>query len=81
MTELNESKKIFKEYYQILDKANQIKKETDISQRSLMIEYMQLAESFEKLLTTSVRIAKMGDKAQQKLLKFKELMDTLKNFE
>lgn len=81
MPELDKSKQVFKEYYELLDKTNEIKKNPEISQRATMIAYMQLVEGFEKLLKTSVRIAKMGDKAQMKLFRYKELMDTLRNFE
>ena len=81
MTELDESKQVFKEYYELLDKANKTKSNLEMPQRAIMVEYMQLAEGFEKLLKTSVRIAKMGDKAQAKLFRYKELMDTLRNFE
>jgi len=81
MQELDESKQVFSEYYELLEKAERIKGNTEIPQRALMIEYMQLVEGFEKLLKTSVRIAKMGDKAQKKLFKYKELMDTLRDFE
>ena len=81
MAELDESKQVFKEYFELLDKVNEIKKNSEIPQRAIIIEYMKLAEGFEKLLKTSVRIAKMGDKAQAKLFRYKELMDTLRNFE
>lgn len=81
MTELDESKQVFGEYYELLEKANSIKSNPDMPQRAIMIEYMQLAEGFEKLLKTSVRIARMGDKAQAKLFRYKELMDTLRNFD
>jgi hypothetical protein len=81
MQELDESKQVFREYYELLEKAAGIKGNSEIPERTLMVEYMKLAEGFEKLLKTSVRIAKMGDKAQKKLFKYKELMDTLRNFE
>ena len=81
MEELDESKQVFKEYYEMLDKANEIKNNPEMPQRAIMIEYMKLTEGFEKLLKTSVRISKMGDKAQKKLFKYKELMDTLRNFD
>ena len=81
MSELDESKQVFKEYYELLDKANEVKSNPEMPQRAVMIAYMQLAEGFEKLLKTSVRISKMGDKAQMKLFRYKELMDTLRNFD
>jgi len=81
MEELNEAKQVFSEYYEMLEKANRVKNNPEMPQRAIMIEYMQLVEGFEKLLKTSVRIAKMGDRAQSKLLRYKELMDTLRNFD
>jgi hypothetical protein len=81
MSELDESKQVFKEYYTMLAKANEVKNNPEMPQRAIMIEYMKLTEGFEKLLKTSVRISKMGDKAQKKLFKYKELMDTLRNFD
>lgn len=76
-----ETKKVFLEYYIALDKANSIKENPSIPQTSLMIEYMQLVESYEKLLKTTVRISKLGDMAQNKLMKYKELIETLSNLE
>lgn len=78
---LNETEQIFSEYFEVLDKANEVKQNTSIPQTALMIQYMQLAESYEKLLKTSVRISKLGDKAQHKLMKYKELLETLRSLD
>ncbi len=78
---LNETEQIFSEYFEALNKANEVKQNTSIPQTALMIQYMQLAESYEKLLKTSVRVAKLGDKAQHKLMKYKELLDTFRNID
>ncbi|MFH0733157.1 MAG: hypothetical protein V1773_01715 [bacterium] len=76
---LDETEEIFTEHFKALDKAEKVKANPDIPQRALLIEYMQLTESFERLLKTTVRISKLGDKAQQKLIKYKELMDTMRD--
>jgi hypothetical protein len=80
-TPLDENEEIFTEYYDILNKAKELPKKGEQNSRIVLIEYMKLTESYEKLLKTAVRISRMGDKAQKKLLKFKELMDTLRNIE
>ncbi len=80
-TPLDENEEIFTEYFDILDKAKELPQKSGLDSRGILIEYMKLTESYEKLLKTSVRISRMGDKAQKKLLKFKELMDTLRNIE
>lgn len=75
--ELSEQEKIFLEDIEFIKKANHVAKQFNMEQAQLMIEYQMLKERYEKLLKTSIRIAKMGDKAQKKLLKFKELLNTL----
>ncbi len=78
---LDETEQIFTEFFAVLEKANQVKANQNMPAQAMMIAYMQLAESFENLLKTSVRIARLGDKAQKKLMKYKELMDTLRSLE
>ena len=80
-TTLDENEEIFTEYFDILGHAKEFPQKGEQNTRVILIEYMKLTESYEKLLKTSVRISRMGDKAQKKLLKFKELMDTLRNIE
>lgn len=75
--ELSEQEKIFREDLEFIKKANHVAKQYNMEQPQLMIEYKMLKERYEKLLKTAIRIAKMGDKAQKKLLKFKELLNTL----
>ncbi len=77
--QLDETEEIFIEYFEVLDKANEVKNNPELPQRALTIEYHKLTESFEKLLKTSVRISKLGDKAQKKLMKYKKLIDAFKN--
>ncbi len=79
--QLDENEEIFTEYFDILNKAKELPQKGEQNSRAILIEYMKLTESYEKLLKTAVRISRMGDKAQKKLLKFKELMDTLRNIE
>lgn len=80
-TPLDENEEIFTEYFDILNKAKELPQKGEQNSRVILVEYMKLTESYEKLLKTAVRISRMGDKAQKKLLKFKELMDTLRNIE
>lgn len=80
-SELSEQELIFKEDLDFLNKANHVAKQFNMEAGQLMIEYQMLKERYEKLLKTSIRIAKMGDRAQKKLIRFKELLNTLKNIE
>ena len=79
--ELSEQEKIFSEDIEFVKKANHVSKQFNMDSGQLMIEYQMLKERYEKLLKTSVRIAKMGDKAQKKLMKYKELLSTLKSID
>lgn len=78
---LDENEEIFTEYFDILNYSKEFPQKGEQNTRAILIEYMKLTESYEKLLKTAVRISRMGDKAQKKLLKYKELMDTLRNIE
>lgn len=76
---LDETEQTFKEDFDFLEKVKKIKNEKSIDPLMLMVEYRVLAEKYAKLLKNAVRISKMGDKAQKKLIKYKELMDTMRN--
>ncbi|MBV6511846.1 MAG: hypothetical protein FMNOHCHN_01332 [Ignavibacteriaceae bacterium] len=78
---LDESEKPFIEHFEMIEKAKAVSSSIPNDIRKLIVEYMKLTESYEKLLKTTIRISKMGDKAQKKLIKYKELMDTLRNIE
>jgi len=78
---LDENEQAFTEFYEFLDRAKAFPQKGEQNARAILIEYMMLAESYEKLLKTTVRMARMGDKAQKKLLKYKELLDTLRSIE
>ena len=78
---LDENEEIFKDYFTILENAKNYPAKGEQNSRAILVEYMKMTESFEKLLKTAVRISRMGDKAQKKLLKYKELMDTLRSIE
>jgi len=78
---LDENEEIFTDYFVVLNTAKNFPAKGEQNSRAILVEYMKLTESFEKLLKTAVRISRMGDKAQKKLLKYKELMDTLRNIE
>ncbi len=75
----DETEQTFKEDFAYLEKIKKVKANKDIDPLMLMIEYQVLAEKYNKLLKNAVRISKMGDKAQKKLIKYKELMDTMRN--
>jgi hypothetical protein len=81
MTEkiLDETEQTFADDFAFLEKVKRIKSQKDIDILVLTQEYNILAEKYGKLLKNAVRIAKNGDKAQKKLIKYKELMDTMRN--
>jgi len=76
---LDETEQSFKDDIAYLEKIKKVKGNKEIEPLMLMIEYQVLAEKYSKLLKNAIRIAKMGDKAQKKLIKYKELMDTMRN--
>lgn len=69
----------FKEEFAFLEKVNKIKADSTLNPMILKAEYGRLAEKYAQLLKNAVRIAKMGDKAQKKLIKYKDLLDTMRN--
>ncbi len=77
--QLDETEQTFKEDFAFLEKIKKIKANKNIDSLMLTIEYNVLADRYFKLLKNAVRIAKTGDKAQKKLLRYKELMDTMRN--
>ena len=81
MTEkiLDDTEQTFAEDFAFFEKVKKIKSQKDIDILVLTQEYNILAEKYGKLLKNAVRIAKNGDKAQKKLIKYKELMDTMRN--
>jgi hypothetical protein len=76
---LDETQQTFKEDYAFLEKIKKVKSKKDIDPLELTIEYNVLAEKYYKLLKNAVRIARNGDKTQKKLIKYKELIDTMRN--
>jgi hypothetical protein len=76
---LDETEQTFKDDIAFLDKIKSVKEKKEIDPVILMVEYQVLAEKYAKLLKQTIRIAKMGDKAQKKLIKYKELMDVMRN--
>lgn len=78
---LDETEQTFKDDFAFLERIKKIKGNKNIELIILHMEYQVLAEKYTKLLKNAVRIAKMGDKAQKKLLKYKDLMDTIRNID
>ncbi len=76
---LDETEQTFKDDYAFLERIKKVKAMKDIDPIIVMMEYNVLAEKYSKLLKNAVRISKTGDKAQKKLIKYKELMDTMRN--
>jgi hypothetical protein len=76
--EFDETEQTFKDEIAYLEKIKSIKEKKNIDPIILMVEYQVLAEKYTKLLKSTIRIAKMGDKAQKKLIKYKELINTLR---
>ena len=79
--ESNGSESTFVEHSEFLAQIKKVKETQGISQEMLMMEYLKLAEKYETLLKSASRVAKMGDMAQRKLLKFKELFDTMRDID
>jgi hypothetical protein len=77
--EFDQTEQTFKDEIAYLEKIKSVKEKKNIDPIILMVEYQVLAEKYGKLLKNAVRISKMGDKAQKKLIKYKELMDTMRN--
>jgi len=75
----DENEQVFEEHFEFLESTKNVTSNPDFPQRATMIAYIQLVEQYEKLLKTSVRISRLGDKAQKKLMKYKELLDTMRN--
>jgi hypothetical protein len=79
--ELDETEQTFKEYFDFLAKIEKVKSQPELNPVLLRAEYLFLADQFAKLLKDAVRISRNSDKAQKKLLKYKDLIDTLRNME
>jgi hypothetical protein len=81
MTEqiMDETEQTFKDDFNFLERIKKVKSNKSIEPLMLVMEYNVLAEKYSKLLKNAVRISRMGDKAQKKLIKYKELMDTMRN--
>ncbi len=79
--ELDETEQTFKEEFEFLEEIEKVKSQPDINPVLLKAEYTLLADRFTKLLKDAVRISRNSDKAQKKLLKYKDLIDTLRNLE
>lgn len=75
---LDETEQIFSEYFDAREKANAVKENSALPPQALSIEYARLLDNYEKLLKLAVRISRLGDKAQNKLMKYKEVFDTMR---
>ncbi|MHC1737472.1 MAG: hypothetical protein AB9882_05635 [Ignavibacteriaceae bacterium] len=80
-SQLDSSQEVFKDDFEFLEKVKKVKAKKNIDPLILFVEYNILADKYAKLLKNTVRIAKMSDLAQKKLVKYKELMDTLRNID
>ncbi len=65
---LDESEKIFHEDFEFLHRIEKVKQKQGIEAFELMMEYNVLAEKYSNLLKNAVRILRISDKAQKKLL-------------
>ncbi len=81
MAKQESSENVFAEYSAFLAQISRVKETQGLTQEMLMMEYLKLAEKYETLLKSASRVAKMGDMAQRKLLKFKELFDTMRDID
>lgn len=77
--ELDNTESVFKEFFDQAESSdNFTKKMNHIPADVLAVEYLKLLEKYKKLLKASVKMAKIGDRAQKKLIKFKEMVDKIK---
>lgn len=77
--ELDNTESVFKEFFDQAESSdNFTKKMNQIPADILAVEYLKLLEKYKKLLKASVKMAKIGDRAQKKLIKFKEMVDKIK---
>lgn len=68
---------VFKSELQIVEHAAKIAKSTELSNEELLREYKFLAQEYQRLLQEAVKITKVGDTMQEKLLKAQEALQEL----
>lgn len=72
----DEAEKIFRDDFLFIERTKKVVSKQEIDLIELRIEYNVLAEKYAQLLKNAVRIARMGDKAQKKLIRIKEKLDS-----
>ncbi len=68
---------IFKAELQVLEQAAKVSKDATLSFENLLREYKALAQEYQLLLQEAVKITKVGDTMQEKLLKAQEQLQEL----
>ncbi|MBN8545326.1 MAG: hypothetical protein J0L60_04250 [Ignavibacteria bacterium] len=77
---MDKNEKVFQEYFAQLEDAEKVKELLgNINREEISLEYMKLLESYKKLLKSVVKLAKLGDRAQARLIKYKEMIDKIKD--
>lgn len=72
----NSAEEAFAEFIQFQERIARISAQQSGDAFFFLREYQMLAEQYDKLLRTSIRMAKMSDRVQSKLMKFKESVES-----
>ncbi len=72
----NPAEETFAEFIQYQERIARIASQQSGDPSFFLREYQMLAEQYDKLLRTSIRMAKMSDRVQAKLMKFKDSVES-----
>lgn len=76
---LDSTQSVFKEYFEQSEASEIICRNMEnLTKESIEVEYLKLLEQYNKLLKSAVKIARIGDRAQKNLIRYKELVDKIK---
>ncbi len=72
----NSADETFAEFLQYQERIARVAAQQSGDAHFFLREYQMLAEQYDKLLRTSIRMAKMSDRVQSKLMKFKDSVES-----
>ncbi|MFW5793137.1 MAG: hypothetical protein ACOCWC_02550 [Bacteroidota bacterium] len=70
-------RQIFKSEYELIDKSYLVLEKPDLSFDQLKIEFADLIHAYNSLLNDTVKMTRIGDKTQSKLVKAREEIEQL----
>lgn len=76
-TEREAFRQIFKTEYEIIDKCYKVLEKPDLTFDQLRIEFADLIHAYNSLLNDTVKMTRIGDKTQSKLVKAREEIEQL----